>query len=93
VKGDSTTPIRIHPDAVANRVGEQMVLVHLSTDRIFELNRTASRIWELLTEGKDPETIQKSLAQEFDISEMLAAQEVSELLKSLKAEKFIEDAI
>lgn len=84
--------IRIHPDAVANRIGEQMVLVHLNTDRIFELNGTAARIWELLTEGNDPLTIQQHIAQEFQISEEIASQEVSHLLASLKEEKFIEDA-
>jgi len=34
---------RPSPDAVATRAGEEMVVVDLKSDRIYSLNRTASR--------------------------------------------------
>ena len=34
----------IHPDVVFRRLGEQMVLVHLSTNQVFELNTTGATI-------------------------------------------------
>ena len=33
-------------DALATRVGDEIVLVDLKTDRVYSLNRTAARIWE-----------------------------------------------
>ena len=38
-------------DAVSNRLGEGGVLVNLRTNRIFELNATGMRAWELIGEG------------------------------------------
>jgi len=34
----------LSPDTVATRVGDEVVLVDLKTDRIYTLNRTAARI-------------------------------------------------
>lgn len=80
---------RIHPDALANRIGDQLVIVQLSTDRIFELNRTGARIWELLVEGRNRQEMETILTQEFEISDPLALTEIDHLLASLKAEKLI----
>jgi len=80
---------QIDPEAVANRMGDQVVLVHVGTDRIFELNSTAARIWDLLVEGRDQSQIEQSLCDEFQISKDLASQQIQELLTSLIAEKII----
>jgi Coenzyme PQQ synthesis protein D (PqqD) len=80
---------QVNPETVANRMGEQMVLVHLGTDRIFELNSSAARIWDLLVEGRDQQEIERSLCEEFKISKDLANQQTNELLTSLIAEKII----
>ncbi len=52
--GASSTsrPWRCSPDVTARRLGENIVLVHLGTDRIYELNPTAARIWELIQTGE-----------------------------------------
>jgi hypothetical protein len=79
----------VSPDAVANRMGDQIVLVHVGTDRIFELNPTAARIWDLLALGHDRNEIQKILFEEFKISESNATKEIEQLLASLIAERII----
>ena len=79
----------ISPDTVANRMGDQIVLVHVGTDRIFELNQSAARVWDLLTSGHTRNEIQKILLEESNISESVASQQVEELLDSLIAEKII----
>ena len=79
----------ISPDAVANRMGDQIVVVHVGTDRIFELNPTAARIWDLLSEGHDPIEIQRIVSQEFDVPAALASREIEDLLNSLVAENII----
>jgi len=79
----------ISPDAVANRMGDQIVVVHVGSDRIFELNSTAARIWDLLSEGRDRSEIQRSISQEFNVPEALAARQIEELLNSLVSENII----
>ena len=70
-------------------MGDQVVLVHLGTDRIFELNSSAARIWDLLVEGRNQQQIEQSLCEEFQISKDLANRQTNELLASLIAEKII----
>jgi len=79
----------ISPDAVANRMGDQIVVVHVGTDRIFELNSTAARIWDLLTEGRDRKEIERTVSQEFNVPENLASRQIDDLLKSLVSEQII----
>jgi hypothetical protein len=79
----------VSPDAVANRMGDQLVLVHVGTDRIFELNQSAARVWDLLILGHNRREIQKILLEEFNISESVATQQIEELLESLIAERII----
>jgi hypothetical protein len=80
---------QISPDAAANKMGDAVVLVHVGTDRIFELNSTAGRIWDLLSQGRDRAQILEQLKSEFPESDAVLAQQLDELLSSLIAEKFI----
>src|SRR5215510_5014894 len=57
--GTALTEVRIvtdrdprpNPDVIAKRLDDAAVLVHLGTNRIFELNGTGMRVWELLGQG------------------------------------------
>jgi Coenzyme PQQ synthesis protein D (PqqD) len=84
-----TERFSINPDAVANRMGDQVVVVHVGTDRIFELNTTAARIWDLLSEGRGRTEIRRLVSQEFNVPETLAAAQIEELLDSLISENII----
>ena len=64
----TSTRIRPHPDVLASRVGGELVLVHLGTDRILSLNRTAARIWELVGAGCDRPEMRRRMLAEFDVS-------------------------
>ena len=81
---------RQSPEAVAQRVGDEIVLVHLKTDRIFALNGTGARIWELISESCDRAEIQKQLLEEFDVAEAQLEREIRALLEVLQKERFIE---
>jgi hypothetical protein len=70
-------------------MGDQVVVVHVGTDRIFELNTTAARIWDLVSDGRGRSEIQRLVSQEFDVPEMLAAAQIEELLDSLLSENII----
>ena len=72
-----------HTNVVAKRLGKEMVLVHLETNRIYELNVTAARLWELLGKGSDLTSIQTQMQQEFDVNEEQLEAEIKVLLSVL----------
>ena len=80
---------RASPDTVAQRLGDEMVLIHLKTDRILVLNRTGARFWELLCVHQELNEIQRRMLQEFDITESQLADEVAALLAALNEEQLI----
>ncbi len=79
--------LRPAPDVVARDLGDSAVLIRLSTNRIYELNPTGARIWELLANGATRQDIIEALEREFD-GEGIAA-EVDELLGTFEAEGLI----
>ena len=81
--------IRIHPDVVSQRLQDEVVLVNLQTNRIFALNRTAARFWELLAADTDPEEIVRIMCGEFDVSEDHLRAEIDSLLSSLAKEQLV----
>lgn len=80
---------RPNPDAVAQRVGDDIVLVHLKTDRIFALNGTGARIWELLLAKCDRKEMEQRLHKEFDVEKAQLERQIDDLLAALKKESFI----
>jgi len=89
VNGERTLRFRTSADAVAQRLGDEVVLVHIRTDRIFVLNRTGARVWELLCESLDRPAIQDRLLAEFEVGEAQLAAEIDALLTALTQEELI----
>ena len=87
----TSTPLRFHanPDALATRVGEEIVLVHLTTDRIYVLNRTGARIWNLMTEGCDREGMRLRMLAEFEVVETDLDRQLDDILVTLEREQLI----
>lgn len=80
---------RASPDALATRVGDEIVLVHTVTDQIYVLNRTGARVWELLCGELDRTEIESRLAGEFDVAHADLASEVDALIASLLESRLI----
>jgi hypothetical protein len=78
--------VRPNPDVIAKRLDQTSVLVHIPTNRIFELNETGSRVWEMIGESLNADQIVRRLADEFEVEEAQAADEVTELLTRLRDE-------
>jgi hypothetical protein len=74
---------RSSPDAVATRVGEEIVVVDLKTDRIYSLNRTAARAWELLCGEYDRSEVERRMLEEFDVTPGELAEAIDGLVLSL----------
>jgi len=78
-------------DVVSRKLGDRMVLVNLRTNHIFELNRTASRMWELLGEGADRAGLEEALLSEFEVEQPRLSQEIDQTLANLSSEGLIVD--
>lgn len=85
------TPIlaKPNPDVIFRRLGDEIVLFHLETDKFYELNGTAARFWELLQSGKDTTQIQQQMLDEFAVDPEGLADEVEALLRTLRQEDLI----
>jgi hypothetical protein len=70
---------------VSRRLGEQLVLVNLTDNSIFELNRTGARVWELLQETSAPDELVARLGDEFDVDEARLKGEVQSLLEAFSS--------
>jgi coenzyme PQQ synthesis protein D (PqqD) len=82
--------MRRNPEVIAKRLDQATVLVDVPTSRIFELNETGTRVWELLGDGLDADSIMRRLVDEFDIDHLRAAADLKDLLARLRAEGLIE---
>jgi Coenzyme PQQ synthesis protein D (PqqD) len=78
-------------EVVAKRLDKTTVLVDMATSRIFELNETGTRIWELLGEGLDADRIMRHLVDEFGVEHARAENEVNNLLARLRADGLLEE--
>ena len=72
-------------------VGREIVLVHLGTNRIYELNRTGARLWMLLDEGRTRSEAEGILAEEFAIDAQTIQAETDALIEELLRRRLIEE--
>jgi hypothetical protein len=83
--------LRQSADVAASRLGDTGVLVNLKTNRIFELNATGLRVWELVGEGCTGAEIERRLGEEFvDVTAQQLQHEVRKLLVALLNEALVE---
>jgi hypothetical protein len=78
--------LRRSPNVIDKRLDDTVVLVDIGTNRIFELNETAARVWELVGQGLDRVGILRRLVEEFDVEEGQAVDEVHNVLTRFKNE-------
>jgi coenzyme PQQ synthesis protein D (PqqD) len=81
---------KVNPNVVAQRVEDQVVVVNLETNRIFALNSTGARVWELLSEGHDESEIHAKLSEEYTVDGRELHDEIERLLADLNAESLVE---
>ena len=81
--------LRPSPDTVATRLGDDVVLVHLKTERMHVLNRTGARLWELLCAGRDWVDIRDVILGEFEVTPGQLDAEMEGLLTLLRQEQLI----
>lgn len=79
------------PDVVSRRLGDEVVLVHLKTNRIFALSPTGARFWELLSDGRSRPEIEAELQREYDVSREDVSAEIDSLVRALQVEGLVRE--
>ena len=83
------TKLRPSEGVVSKKIGDSAVLIHLHSNRIFELNTSAAWVWSLLEQGADRAEICARLHDEFSLSRDEAQSAVDELLSELTQEGLV----
>lgn len=86
---DGVYAVRRQDDVVSRKIGDRLVVVNLQTSRIYELNPTASRLWELLETGRDRAELEQAILEEFDVREPDLSVNLDETLTLLTSEGLI----
>ncbi len=81
--------VKANPNVIFRRLGDEIVLFHLGSDRFYELNGTAARFWELLNAGQDDAQIRERMLAEFAVDPEQLEGEAEVLLDSLRQEDLI----
>lgn len=78
--------ITVSQDVIFKEIDGESILLDLQSERYFGLNGVGTRMWHLLTESSDTETILTQLLVEFDVDETTLRQDVihwiAELVKA-----------
>jgi hypothetical protein len=83
--------LRPSPDVVARKVGDQVVLVDLRTNRFYSLNSTGARLWELIRGGSDRDLIRSQMRDEFEVDEAELVGNIDRMLSELIANGLLVD--
>jgi hypothetical protein len=76
---------------IGRRLEDELVLVHLGTNRIYALNTTGARLWELLDSGHTVEKVVEIMLREFEVDEVGLRSELAALLTTLRREELVDD--
>lgn len=71
------------PDVLAQEVNGEMVLLDMEAECYFGLNEVATRIWQLLQDGKDLSAILAILETEYEVERTRLESDVNELVGQL----------
>jgi hypothetical protein len=81
--------ISLTPNILSKRLGEELILINLDTDRIFSLNTTGAKAWEIIEDTKDLDRVKQGLLDQFDVSPEILDEELDRILSALVAEGFV----
>ena len=83
--------LRRRGDVIAQQVGETAVLVNLSSNRIYELNASGARVWDLLSTARSLDALVGEIAEEFALSPEVVRADVAPLVAEFVREGLIEN--
>ncbi|WDA41870.1 PqqD family protein [Erythrobacter sp. BLCC-B19] len=74
---------RISDQAIANTVGDEMVVLHLGNGTYFGLDPVGKILWEALAGGQSPADACDTILERYDIDRATAEQDLRQFLGEL----------
>ncbi len=81
--------VRIADDVIGEVLDGEAVLLHVRTGQYFTLNRSGTRIWQLIEQHGNLERVTSMLCSEYDIDEQTAAADIAELVAHLTSKGLV----
>jgi len=75
--------IEISSEVLTQEVGGETVILDLKSESYFGLDEVGTRIWQLLQEQKDIQTITATMLNEYDVEEEQLEKDIQNLLTQL----------
>lgn len=88
--GVTPAQLRRNDDVVARQLENEVVLVHLKTNRIYSLSETGARLWELIDGKRTSLQIEEVMLEEFEIDPGRLREEIERLLSLLHREGLVD---
>lgn len=78
------------PEAIYNKIDDEVVIMSLANDAYINLNEVGSRIWELLVESAHSlDELVETLIEEFEVTEQKCRDDVSVFLDEMLAKGLV----
>jgi len=78
------------PEQLSSKLGAETVILNMKSGVYYGLNPVGARVWELAqNNGATFGSIRQRVVSEFDVSESVAEQDLSELLTEMRSEGLI----
>ena len=76
--------LRLRDDLIWRQIGDEVMVLDISTSEYLSVNTSGAVLWRLLAEGCRPEDLQRALVAHFDIDQETAEQDTRRFLESLE---------
>ncbi len=78
-----TQKIEISSEVLTQEVGGETVILDLKSESYFGLDEIGTRIWQLLQEQEDIQTITATMLNEYDVEEEQLGKDIQNLITQL----------
>lgn len=78
-----TRAINISSEILTQEVSGETVILDLKNESYFGLDEVGTRIWKLLQQGKDIQSITETMLDEYDVEEKQLGKDIQALLSQL----------
>jgi len=83
MNSDLSKKVEISADVLCQEVSGETVLLDLKSEFYFGLDATGTRVWQLIREKGDLQSVFDVMLEEFDVEETQLRKDVSDLLAQL----------
>lgn len=77
--------ITLSPEVISQEVSGETVLLDLQSENYFGLDEVGTRIWQLIQESGQLQTVYDTLLEEYDVTPAQLQQDLEKLLQAIQA--------